>query len=286
MAYYDLMMLARRVRWLQRRRQATKQWGKDVMAAQPALVVNAIPKSGSHLLTQVVDGLFAISPLVDTGMPPVNRSSGNVKYATDDEVQARIRQLQAGDFAYAYLNANEHYLPLLSEDPYAVLFIYRDPRDVVVSQVKYATQVNERHHMRAYYQTLDSEEDCINAAIRGVDDEVYKISSILKRYENYLGWLDCSTALPVKFEDLILDREVAFEKILTFLKGHGLVLNVSDGEAVAAMHEAVQPEKSGTFRKGKPGGWKETFTVENKDVFKEVTGDLLMRLGYEESMEW
>ena len=286
MAYFDLMLWVQEARWKLRRVDAKRKWGKGVLAKQPIVVVNAIPKSGSHLLTQVMEGLFPISALVDTGMPPLNRGSHNLKYAEDAPIQKRILGLRAGDFAYGYMNANQNFVPFLEKEPYVVLFSYRDPRDVVVSQVKYATEVNESNYMRGYYQGLASDEERINATICGVVDTQYGISSILKRYEGYLGWMDGANVLPVKFEDLILDREATFVRILNFLKGRGLTLMTSDEEAIASMHAAVQPKKSGTFRKGQPGGWKEAFTEENKRIFKEETGDLVVRLGYEENMDW
>ena len=157
----------------------------------------------------------------------------------------------------------------------------------MVSQMQYATYMNKEHHLYHYYnEKFDTDEDRINAAIHGIEDEVYGISSIKVRYDGYAGWINLPNVLPVKFEDLILDRDATFVRILEFLKGRGLVLMTSDEEAIASMHAAVQPKKSGTFRKGQPGGWKEAFTEENKRVFKEETGDLVVRLGYEENMDW
>lgn len=286
MIYYDLKTLIKRYRWMLRRMQAAKIWGKDVLNAQPIVVMNAIPKSGSHLLTQVIDGIIEISPLVDSGMPPLNRAEKNIKLGSYEKIQNRIHSLKAGDFSYGYLNANKNYVPLLSNEKFSVLFIYRDPRDVVVSQVQYATYMKKNHHMHDFYQQLDSDEERLNAAICGVATDGYKISSILKRYENYQGWLDCSTTFPVKFEDLILNRDEAFREILRFLQGRGLTISISEDEAVKKMNEAVQPKKSGTFRKGQPGSWKEQFSEENKRIFKEQTGNLLIRLGYEDSMDW
>jgi hypothetical protein len=57
-------------------------------------------------------------------------------------------------------------------------------------------------------------------------------------------------------------------------------------EALEILIEAIQPRKSHTFRSGKTGGWKEYFTEEQKALFKEVAGDLLVRLGYEENNDW
>jgi hypothetical protein len=52
------------------------------------------------------------------------------------------------------------------------------------------------------------------------------------------------------------------------------------------LEQAIAPKKSGTFRKGQPGNWKEYFTPANKVLFKEMAGDLLTRLGYERNQDW
>jgi hypothetical protein len=40
------------------------------------------------------------------------------------------------------------------------------------------------------------------------------------------------------------------------------------------------------LRKGIAGDWKEVITEEDKRIFKEAAGDLLIRLGYEKDDDW
>jgi hypothetical protein len=37
---------------------------------------------------------------------------------------------------------------------------------------------------------------------------------------------------------------------------------------------------------GKTSGWREHFTEEHKNLFKDIAGDLLVKLGYEKSNDW
>ena len=41
-----------------------------------------------------------------------------------------------------------------------------------------------------------------------------------------------------------------------------------------------------TFRKGAIGNWHDHFSDEHKQALKDVTGDLLMGLGYEPKNNW
>jgi hypothetical protein len=90
----------------------------------------------------------------------------------------------------------------------------------------------------------------------------------------------------VKFEDLILNRDEALGKILDYLEQFGFIPNAGRTAAIEVLKQAIVPRKSGTFRKGQPGNWREHFTAANKALFKAVTGDLLIRLDYEESNDW
>jgi hypothetical protein len=83
-----------------------------------------------------------------------------------------------------------------------------------------------------------------------------------------------------------LDRQAVLERLLDYLERRGLALKLPRPDAVATLEAAVSPRRSGTFRKGQPGNWREHFTEANKALFKEKTGDLLIRLGYEVSREW
>ncbi len=53
-----------------------------------------------------------------------------------------------------------------------------------------------------------------------------------------------------------------------------------------SLETSINPKKSPTFRSGKTGEWKKYFTDEHKKIFKEVAGDLLVKLGYEKDNAW
>ena len=71
------------------------------------------------------------------------------------------------------------------------------------------------------------------------------------------------------------------------MESFGVVFSVPRPEAIEVLSQSIKPKKSGTFRKGEPGNWKSHFTDENKRRFKAIAGDLLTRLGYEDSdQDW
>lgn len=274
------------LRWRYRRLQTRLRWGTPALASVPAVLGNAMPKSGSHLIIQVLQGLVEIGPFVNPGLPPVNRSEDNRKLS-DAEVLANLQRMQRGDIAYGYVQARPPFIETLTRPDRATIFVYRDPRDVIVSHVFYATELHPGHGMHDYYTTeLDSMEARIEAAIRGVDQPGAELSGIRSKFDAYLGWLDIPEVLCLRFESLILERQQALETILDYLAERGFQPSVSRAAAVTTLADAIQPKKSGTFRKGQPGNWRQHFTSHNIAVFKEQTGDLLQRLGYEDNEDW
>ncbi|GAB4523841.1 MAG: hypothetical protein Fur0018_06910 [Anaerolineales bacterium] len=282
----ELKHILKRIRWQARRGGALLRWGPRTLWNAPAVLGNAIPKSGSHLIIQVLQGLTAIGPFVDGGFPPVNRAEDNRKLP-DSTVLRNIRRMRAGDIGYGYVGCYQPFIDALTAPGRATIFVYRDPRDAVVSSVFYATDMNPGHAMHRYYnENLDSVEARINVAIRGLDDPDLPYSGVRQRFEKYLGWLEQPGVLCLRFEDLQTNREAAFNRILDYLEGRGWRNQPAREESLRALHAAIQPRKSGTYRKGKPGGWREHFTEANKAIFKEEAGDLLIRLGYEKDTNW
>jgi hypothetical protein len=285
-AYYPLKHSLKLVRWRARRLAVGLRFGNQTLQSTPAVLGNAMPKSGSHLIIQVLQGLTSLGPFVNPGFPPVNRYEDNRKLP-DEEVLKNIRRMRPGDIGYGYLQARQPFISALIASGRATVFVYRDPRDMVVSHVHYATQMHEGHGMHRYYtETLKTMEERINAAIQGVEEPGAELSPLRAKYEGYMGWFEQPDVLCLRFEDLILERPTALGCLLDYLQGRGCDIGVERRKAVELLEQAIVPRKSGTFRKGQPGDWREHFTQANIALFKEMTGDLLVQLGYETGSNW
>ncbi|MBN1147660.1 MAG: sulfotransferase domain-containing protein [Anaerolineales bacterium] len=285
-AYFTAKQWLKSARWRARRAAVALRWGADNLRQAPIVLGNAMPKSGSHLIIQVLQGLPRLGPFVNPGFPPANRAEDNRKLP-DEAVLANLERMRPGDIGYSYVKARQPFLSLLTQPGRATIFVYRDPRDMIVSHVFYATQMNADHGMHHYYsETLKSMEERINAAIQGVDEPGAELPPIRARYEGYLGWLEQPEALCLRFEDLILERQAVLGRLLDYLESRGAVFLGGRAQAIQTLGRAIAPKKSGTFRKGQPGDWREHFSEGNKALFKQAAGNLLIRLGYEERNDW
>lgn len=265
---------------------AALRWGASRLSQTPAVLGNAMPKSGSHLIIQVLQGLTQIGPFINPGFPPVNRGEDN-SLLVEDQVLANIRSMRPGDIGYGYIQARQPFIDALTAPGRATVFVYRDPRDMVISHIFYATEIHPGHNMHRYYtEILQNMEERINAAITGVDEPGLELSGVRAKYEKYLDWLKQPAVLSLRFEDLILKRDEALDRLLNYLAQRGFLSEFPRPQAIERIKSSIAPRRSGTFRKGKPGNWQEYFTPANKAIFKRETGDLLIRMGYEENDRW
>ncbi|MGD9093600.1 MAG: hypothetical protein PVF74_12190, partial [Anaerolineales bacterium] len=139
-AYFTLKHYLKIGRWRARRGLVALRWGGERSNSVPVVLGNAMPKSGSHLIIQVLQGLTRIGPFVNPGFPPVNRAEDN-SILGKDAILANIRRMRPGDIGYAYVEAREPFTSVLSQPERATVFVYRDPRDMIVSHVFYATDM-------------------------------------------------------------------------------------------------------------------------------------------------
>jgi hypothetical protein len=126
----------------------------------------------------------------------------------------------------------------------------------------------------------------VEGAITGVTKGSLMMVSVRNRYDAVFKWLEQKHVLCIRFENLINNRDTALNEMLNEVEKTGYKIPVSRREALSSLNQAIQPERSHTFRSGKTGGWREHFNDEHKKLFKEVAGDLLVRLGYETSNDW
>jgi len=258
----------------------------------PILLGISFPKSGTHLLDQILLGFSRVAPFsrrLHSFYAEYEGESGR-KRAPEQAVRW-LESLRPGDITSAHLFARSEVLARVCTPAFVPYFIFRDPRDVAVSHVFYVTDMEPSHVHHAFYQSLHDFDARLKVSILGRPDAEIEFPDIAGRFAPYLGWLDEPSVMEIHFEDLIRDRGGTLNRIIDhFLARVPLQVLSPKGADRSLLLESLElsinPSKSPTFRSGKTGEWKKHFTEEHKKIFKEVASDLLIRLGYEESNDW
>jgi hypothetical protein len=276
----------RRLRPAGKTLQAAARWKRLKFDDAPPVFGNAKPKSGSHLLLQVLAGLCEVAPYKYVEAEPVRTLRKDGARRTSDQILADLRRLPPAVIGWGYLDATPENVAFLCRPGRVNFFIYRDPRDLLVSQVYFATEMHAEHGMHAHYQSLPDFGARLAVAITGIDRDGAKMVGVKERYAGVFRWLEQQHVLCLRFEDLIDRRDATLNAMLDEVEQTGFKLPTPRERALAVLVEAIQPGRSHTLRSGRTGGWREHFTAEHKTLFKDVAGDLLVQLGYEKNNDW
>jgi len=252
----------------------------------PVLLSISFPKSGTHLLDQILLGFSKVAPYstrLHSFYAEYEGESG-IKRPPEQAI-AWLDSLGPCDIASAHLFARPDAVERVTSAKFIPYFIFRDPRDVVVSHVFYVTDMEAHHVHHEYYAALPDFNARLNVSILGRPDISIEFPNIADRFVPYLNWLDCVEVLSIHFEDLINDRSAVLSRIMDHFLAH-VPLQAPRQLILESLESSINPSRSPTFRSGKTGEWKKYFTEEHKRLFKNVAGDLLIRLGYEKDNDW
>lgn len=258
----------------------------------PILLGISFPKSGTHLLDQILLGFSRVAPFsrrLHSFYAEYEGESGRKR--APEQALRWLDSLRPGDIASAHLFARPEAVKRVCTSAFVPYFIYRDPRDVVVSHVFYVTEMEPDHFHHNYYQSLPDFDARLKVSILGRPEIDVEFPDIAGRFAPYLGWLDQSSVMKIHFEDLIHDRAGTLDRIINhFLARVPLQMLSPKGPdrslILDSLEASISPGKSPTFRSGKTGEWEKYFTDEHKEIFKQVAGDLLIKLGFEQDRNW
>ncbi|MDA7026710.1 glycosyltransferase [Bacillus sp. CLL-7-23] len=247
----------------------------------PKILVNSVPKSGTHLLLQII-----------LGIPGMRRTNFWVFE------EKHLKNLKTGYVATGHFAYSQNREKILSDSDIKTIFIYRDLRDIAVSLVHFVMINKYNHPWNPYLKNgLKNHEDRLMAMIKGTvlnkeEQAKYGIGMLPNIHDftkNFIRWAEASGICIVTFEDLVRNESSQNQtilKIIDYLWEDLQSLNISKQQLLQNMKHNINQSASDTFRKGSIGDWKEEFNASHKEVFKEIAGEFLIRLGYEKDYNW
>ena len=145
-------------------------------------------------------------------------------------------------------------------------YIYRDPRDALLSAIENGKRARESGRANAF-----SNLDTFKKAISFMEDYIY------------IGeqWLRRSETLHVRYEDLLINYDHEIKRLLTFLQ----IANINS--TIRAVISAYSPENSTSdqkgihFRHGKIGRFRRKMTFEEQDTMNSSFETFLRVMQYE-----
>lgn len=219
----------------------------------------------------------------------------NIDYNSTDFAKAKGGfQLGPGRASYDFLTG-EHHATIIKthadpptdwspDDKVAIVVIYRDPRNVILSTINYLSWLPvEQGGWGEEFSKLELKDKFIK--FMSTDWHL----TILEKWHNYKG------GIKVSYESLLENTVGELQVILTELK---LTIDQSEIQSVVAEQEFSRQKKKAIetddrkkinfLAQGKKRQWQDAYDSEMKEVFKkhERWNKLLLAQGYEKSDEW
>ena len=274
--------------------------GKDGMTERegaqverlPRIYLNGFPKSGLHLAVLMARTITTDPSITPPWTGSFARNAWSTQWLPLEPIMAELRLIKDD----TWLKGHMGWMPTAEQYLYwhgvSVAFIYRDLRDVLVSQSYHVIDEDDQkffHPDKDIYRAMGHEERLM-ACLCGVGP----YAGLFDRWELYAPWLQVPWVFPLRYEDMMERREETARAFLRYVwdrtawgYAEPTVPEMLEGQYVEAMVKNMErKEYSTTFRKGGSGGWREEFTPRVKDEFKARGGDWLVRLGYEEDDSW
>jgi hypothetical protein len=183
--------------------------------------------------------------------------------------------LNKDEFFHSHMHYSAQLEQKLINGRFKILFIYRDPRDQIVSHAYWIIKkLNNPIFNKFKYPKSVSK--IIDIIIKNID----------RKYSKFMPWAKSKNVCTVRFENLIgphgggsLElQKKEIEKISNYV---GVTSKKAKNNCLKNLFGGTS-----TFRKGGIGSWKKHFTEEHKQLFKKFGGKLLIELGYEKDLNW
>ncbi|WP_394172686.1 sulfotransferase domain-containing protein [Guptibacillus hwajinpoensis] len=240
--------------------------------------VNSIAKSGTHLLRPLLEGVPNLKH--DAFIYP-----GHLHQL--DEHRKILSKLKPNHFANGHLFHSQEYVQMIKQLHLKQLFLYRDPRDIVVSYAYFFMRFPDHPYRRFFTENNMSVKERCSYFINGNLTGGLVRPNINNWYRKFLGWKNEDGVLPISYESLVhsdFSQKEQLARILHYLNVDKQSLEID--KVIEQMQRNADPSKSLTYRKGTSGDWQKEFDADLKSDFKTVAGDLLIELGYEKNKNW
>jgi len=233
------------------------------------IIANTFPKSGTGLLRQVLKPFGKDN--LHFGM--FHRVTGE-QHSQSTVMNTLQNLVQQDGFVTAHLHWHPTFEHILFPN-HKMIMLIRDPREVVVSHVKYVRAMPE-HNLHKYFMSMD-EEHCYFLSMAGIDGE---LPNLADRFLPYLGW--CRGRFDYNVQTInYLELSQSPEATCRKIASHIYPTPPPDADdfnvLIGKMLMGIDPEKSNTYRPGDHREWQEEMPPDAQDYFIKHF-DWLLRL--------
>jgi hypothetical protein len=146
-----------------------------------------------------------------------------------------------------------------------ITYIYRDPRDAMLSAYDYGQRALQKGRPNAFSYLTDFQKS---------------LSFIMEYVHIWEQWTQEKNVLIARYEDLLTDYDTESARLLSFLKINGSSPEVQN--VIESYRPGVAEGQQGLhFYKGRIGRFRDSYNAEQQAILKEKLSPYLVKMGYE-----
>ena len=215
------------------------------------IIVNSLPKSGTHLLMQIA---VSLPDTKNFGSFIAERPSYSKRIRNSQQINRRLQNILPGEIVGAHLPFSTATADKIVELDALHLFTYRDPRAVIMSEIKYLVEMAPWNILHKRFAEIQSEAARIDLAIFG--DGTPELPSAKLRYQPFYDWIGQPNVLSFNFDDLISTDKLGCEVNRLLDVFDERYRYTGDRPRIKSFIENIRPGSSHTFTSEDPYRWK------------------------------
>ena len=283
------------------------------------ILVNSLPKSGTHLLTRAVElfGYKEYAANLDqtkkarnaagqgtplylnyrqaknslkkgevTGENSIGIGAFSPYFVTQATVEYWLDAIPHGQYIQGHVPFTPKLAPIIGKLGYLHVFIIRDPRAVIASLIPFILDA-QATGMGAHFLWDDFREMSPKQRLHFILEGGYapkagvKVENFADVYRSMLAWRDDPDCLPVCFEDLVGEQGGgSIGQQEKTIKEIAAHLGVEFDENIRSKLAEIYDTSSRTFRVGKIDAWKDSMDAESVEYIIEYCKPLCDEAGY------
>jgi len=228
------------------------------------LYIVSIPKAGTHLVYELARALGYADGIEQPAFPRAQTwycvEYSNSHTVARDFFVDTVRRKPFGNRHHAFAHS-------------PVLFIYRHPLDILVSEAHYYHR-DGKSVFSGYFAGEDFDQ-----RIQRLANDEWLLGSLRTRLGGFLPWLCFPNVIPISFEELVGEagggQAEAQQRLIWSIQ---LKLQAEGIPEQIALR--IFNRNAATFREGKIGGYRSQLSPELIETLMEQCGDIVASFGY------
>lgn len=248
----------------------------------PRVVANSMPKSGTHLLSALLDQIEGMR--FSGRIVMYNEAHRHISGRRLKQLDSCLDGLRSSHYFGAHLIRDEQVETRVAARDVKMITMIRDPRAVIASALHYVQTAQQLKRRQEILRVFPDQESVVRGLVvgHGRPGDRFYFPEIGSRFASYVAWADSPLGMTVRFEDIVGGRgggsdDEQVRQVASVLRYLG---HATPTETASVMAGRLFSERAITFRAGVVDSWKQDIPARLISEIEDRCADSMHRMGY------